>query len=118
MAFVVSVGLLAASRELSADEPTPVVVTMGGNATLRVEVAEGRTTPCDSSNNRALFNSRMKPGDSFRASIGGECVCVRHTTAAFPETEWTTSGLQCRRRICRGRICKPAPDPTIRVSLP
>jgi hypothetical protein len=109
--------VLSAARGL-ATEPTPVVVTMGGNARLRVQVSEGLAMPCDSSNNRSLFDGQLGPNETFRASIGGECICVRHTTSPFRVTDWTTSGLLCRKRVCRGRVCKPAPDPTIRLSLP
>lgn len=116
---VVSLGaiVVTTSRGL-ATEPAPVVITMGGHARLRVQVSEGLTMPCDSQNNRALFDGRLSPGETFRASIGGECVCVRHTTSPFRDVDWTSPGLACRKRVCRGRICRPAPDPAIRVSLP
>ena len=118
--FVVLLGscVLMAPGALHADEPTPVVVTMGGGDRLRVQVSEGLTMPCDSSNNRMLFDDRLGPGETFRASIAGECVCLRHTTSPFRNVDWTTSGLACRKRVCHGRVCRPAPDPTIRISLP
>ena len=114
----VVIAILAIPRGLNANESTPVVVTMGGSVELRVEIADGLATPCDSDHNRPVFNGRMKPGETFRASIAGECVCVRNTTAGFRETGWTTPGLVCRKRVCKGRICRPAPDPTIYLSLP
>jgi hypothetical protein len=117
-AGLVGLGLLATAGDLNANEPTPVVVTMGGSAELRVQITAGLTVPCDSDTNRPVFDGRMKPGDTLSTTIAGECICVRHTTAAFRETGWTTPALLCRRRICRGRTCKPAPDPTIRLSLP
>lgn len=101
-----------------ATEPVLVVITMTGNARLRVQVSEGLTTPCDSSNNRALFDGHLNPGETFRAIIGTECICVSNTTSPFREVDWTTPGLVCRKRVCKGRVCRPAPDPTIRVSLP
>lgn len=101
-----------------ATEPVPVVITMNGDARLRVQVSEGLTTPCDSSNNRALFDGRLSPGETFRTTIGSECICVRNTRSPFREVDWTTPGLVCRKRVCSGRVCRPAPDPTIRVSLP
>jgi len=93
----------------------PVVVRVGGGgkARIRVQLSEGRAMPCDSGENRPLLNGRLAPGETFRGEIAGDCVCVRHTTPAFPDTDWTESGLVCRPRICRGRICRPAPDPTI-----
>lgn len=103
---------------LNANESAPVIVTMGGDAELRVQISEGLTRPCDSDENRKLFDGRLRPGESFRTSIAGDCICVRHTTPAFRNVAWTPSGLACRRRVCRGRICRPAPDPTIAVTLP
>ena len=117
-AAMVVVGITIAPVALRANESAPVIVAMTGNAELRVQVSEGLTKPCDSENNRLLFDGRLKPGESFRTTIAGDCICVRHTSAAFREVDWTMSGLACRRRICQGRICRPAPDPTIYVSLP
>jgi hypothetical protein len=102
----------------SATEPTPVVVTVNGDARIRVEISEGITMPCDSSNDRRLFDGTLGPGESFRTAIAGECICIRNTRPPFRETDWTTPGLACKKRVCRGKVCRPAPDPTIRVSLP
>ena len=114
--LVMSITLMPST--LRASESAPVIVSMGGAAELRVQVSEGLTKPCDSENNRLLFDGRLKPGESFRTTIASDCICVRHTSAAFRRVDWTMSGLACRRRICQGRICRPAPDPTIYVSLP
>ena len=115
---IVVMGITMAPSALRANESATVVVAMAGNAEVRVQVSEGLTKPCDSENNRLLFDGRLKPGESFRTTIASDCICVRHTSAAFRRVDWTMSGLACRRRICQGRICRPAPDPTIYVSLP
>jgi hypothetical protein len=116
MACLCAIGLTSAGGR--ATEPTPVVITMGGNARLRVQVSEGLTMPCDSLNDRALFDGHLSPGETFQTTIAGECICIRSTMAPFRDVDWTTPGLVCRKRVCRGRVCRPAPDPTIRVSLP
>jgi hypothetical protein len=118
VAFAVVAILSTTSSALRATESAPVVVTVTGKRTLRVQVAEGRTLPCDSHDNQAVFNRRIAPGETVHASITGDCICMRHTTGSFGDAEWTPSGLVCRPRICRGRICRPAPDPTIRLALP
>ena len=61
--FVVLLGscILMTSGALNADEPTAVVVTMGGGDRLRVQVSEGLTMPCDSSNNRMLDEFAKRP---------------------------------------------------------
>jgi hypothetical protein len=106
------------SSALRANESGAVVVTSTSSVELRVQVAEGLTAPCDSGNNRMLLDGRLPPGATFRATIAGDCVCIRSTSASFPNSDWTPSGLKCRPRICRGRVCRPAPDPTIYVSVP
>ena len=110
--------VLTASSALRANESGAVVVTSTGTADVRVQLAEGTTAPCDSGNNRMLFDGRLPAGTTFRAAIAGDCVCIRSTSASFPNSEWSTSGLKCRPRICRGRVCRPAPDPTIYLSVP
>jgi hypothetical protein len=107
-----------ASSGLRANESGAVVVRSESSVEVRVQVAEGVTTPCDSGSNRMLLDGRLPPGATFRAAIAGDCVCIRSTSASFPNSEWSTSGLKCRPRICRGRICRPAPDPTIYLSVP
>lgn len=103
---------------LRANESAAVVITSTSSVDVRVQLAEGVTAPCDSSNNRMLLDGRLAAGATFRTAIAGYCVCIRFTSASFPNTEWSTSGLKCRPRVCRGRVCRPAPDPTIYLEVP
>ena len=107
-----TVGLRA--NESSAD----VVVRSTSDVDVRVQLSEGITAPCDSGNNRMLLDGRLPAGSTYRSAIAGDCVCIRFTSASFPNSDWSTSGLKCRPRICRNRICRPAPDPTIYLSVP
>jgi hypothetical protein len=110
--------LATVSSGLRANESTPVVLTSASSVEIRVQLADGLTAPCDSGNNRMLLDGKLAAGATFRASIAGDCVCIRSTSASFPNSDWTTSGLQCRPRTCRGRVCRPAADPTIYLSVP
>jgi hypothetical protein len=105
------------SDDANAAEPTPVVVTMHGEGRVRLEVSAGSTIPCDSSANTPLFDGWIAGGQVFNATTTEACVCVRHTSKKFPTNGWSTPGLACRKQICRGRICRPAPDQTIRANL-
>jgi len=109
--------LLFMTDEASAAEPVGVVVHVQGEGRIRIEVASGNALPCDSSGNRRLYEGWIGGGETFNASTSDECVCVRHTTKRFPASGWSTPGFVCRPKVCRGRICRPAPDPTIRVTL-
>jgi hypothetical protein len=110
--------LTTTASSLRANETGTVVITSTSSVDVRVQLAEGITSPCDSGNNRMLLDGRLAAGTTFRAAIAGDCVCIRSTSASFPNSEWSTSGLKCRPRACRGRICRPAPDPTIYLSVP
>lgn len=111
--------MVTAASGLRANESAaPVVVTSTSSVEIRVQVAEGLVAPCDTNNNRMLLDGRLAPGATFRASITGDCVCIRSTSASFPNSEWSTSGLKCRPRICRNKVCRPAPDPTIYLAVP
>ena len=114
-----SIGAVALTATgLGASEPAAVVVTVGSSGPRRVQISEGLTAPCDSGQNRMLFEGRLAAGETFRGNVGGDCICIRNTFGAFRDVDRTVSGFACRPRVCRGRICRPAADPTIRVSLP
>ena len=110
--------VLTVSSGLRANESAAVVVTSTSRVDLRVQISEGLTAPCDSGNDQMLFDGRLPAGATFRTAIAGDCVCIRSTNASFPNSDWSTPGLKCRPRICRGRVCRPAPDPTIYLSVP
>jgi hypothetical protein len=108
---------LVVSDDASAAEPTPVFVVVNGTGRVRVEVAAGNARPCDSSANTPLFGGWIDGGQVWSGTTTEECVCVRHTSKKFPSSGWSPPALACRKRICRGRICRPAPDQTIKVTL-
>jgi hypothetical protein len=120
LAALIAFVTLAMPRAVDADEnpPAPIVMTVMSAKRVRVQLSEGRHQPCDSGDNRMLFDGMMGASDKYQGTTREECVCVRHTTDAFPRAGFTSSGeLVCRPRVCKGRRCFPAPDPTIRLSL-
>lgn len=113
---MVGVTVGASAAETS---PAPVVVTMQSRGRVRVQVSEGLTMPCDSADNRMIFDTTLGPDEQLKTSIKSQCVCVRHTTDSFPRGEWTTSRLVCRPRPwnCAKRVPCNGGDQTIRVRL-
>jgi hypothetical protein len=101
----------------SAGEPVPIEVRLRARAPVHVRVSEGTTTPCDASPNRVLFDGWMSADDIFRTKIGTETICVEHTWDDFPRSGWSAPGLAHRPKICRGKRCVSAAEPTIRVTL-
>jgi hypothetical protein len=114
---VALLGVVVVSDDASAAEPTPVIVIVNGDGRIRLEVSAGSTIPCESSANTPLFDGWIDGGQVWSATTTEGCVCVRHTSKKFPSSGWSTPGLACRKQICRGRICRPAPDQTIRVTF-
>ena len=125
LVVVLTGSLLAAmgAEAAQADEPTPapIVVTLQGKGPVRVVVAEGNVLPCISADNRKLWDGRFEPGGTLNLSTFQECVCVQQTISPSVELDWGPSRLRCRPQVCTGGyragICRPAPDPTIRVEL-
>ncbi len=110
-------GILLAAAPVEADPPAPVVARSELPARVRVQIAGGLAMPCDSSADRMLFDATLAPGETWQGITVDDCVCVRHTTSTFSNTDWTTPRLLCRPRVCRGRRCWPAGDPTIHVPI-
>jgi hypothetical protein len=108
-----------------AADAAPIVVTLIGNDEVRVRVAEGSVSPCDSPSNTLLHSGKIKPGDVVKLTTSAECVCVEQTYHPFPVTQWSQSWMACRPQICEWkpgkkksvRVCRPDPDPTIRIVL-
>jgi hypothetical protein len=112
------------AERAQAEEPTaaPIVVTLEGKGPVRVVVAEGNVLPCISADNRRLWDGKFEPGGTLSLSTLQGCVCVQHTVAPSVDLDWGPPETYCRPQICtrtyRGvPICRPAPDPTIRVQL-
>jgi hypothetical protein len=115
---IATTATMAPPADADDNPPAPIVMTVMSSKRVHVQLSEGRHQPCDSRDNRMLVDGWMGPTDVFRGTTREECVCVRHTTDAFPRSGFTSSGeLVCRPRVCRGRRCFPAPDPTIRLNL-
>ncbi len=95
----------------------PVEVSLRTRAPVRVRISEGATVPCDASTNRVLFDGWLADQAVFRTTIASETICVEHTWDDYPRAGWAPAGLAHRPKICLGRRCVPAPDPTIRVAL-
>lgn len=115
--------LVVLGAQAQADEPTaaPVIVTLEGASAVRVIVAEGNVLPCTSADNRKVWEGKFEPGGTLNLTTMQECLCVQHTLAPFVDTDWAPPRMECRPQICVGhypaRLCRPAPDPTIRVVL-
>ena len=104
--------------ELSAQNLTPITITMVGPGAILVEVAAGTVRPCDSSSNQQLYRARMLPADTVTFQSPTRCVCWRQTYDNFPDANWSASQISCKPGVtCIGRRCVPDRDPVLRLSI-
>jgi hypothetical protein len=119
--------LVVAPAAFAADSPPPaypVIVYSAGPKWMRVRVADftnGFVYPCSSSMNKQLFDGALEPGQRVTMQTSATCVCVQHSYDDFPDLNWSMGQTACRPVVCwgfgKGRYCRPAPDPTIRVTI-
>jgi hypothetical protein len=92
--IVLALGIAASAVTSRADAEAdrPVFVTVVGHGAIRFRIAEGRTAPCDSAENRMLFDAWLAPG-SYEWATGAILVCYQHTSGALRESDWATSQI-------------------------
>jgi hypothetical protein len=114
--------LLACAATADAQAPVrmPVFLQQMGPKAVQVEVAAGRTGPCDSSYNAPIFRGWVEAGQTLRLATPFGCVCYRHTYHDFPQIHWSPSTVTCRR-ICTVQggfgLCPADPSDAIFVSV-
>jgi hypothetical protein len=117
LGIALALAIISFATSVAADPPAPVLVTNEGAGRVRLLISEGHTIPCDSPNDTKIFEGWIDDGETKRFAIGGQCVCITHTSEAFAWTNWSTPGFVCRPRVWRGRRWYGAADPTIRISI-
>jgi|GEM_PF-6493887 len=93
----------------------PVIVSVRGTKAVRVQVTSSTGT-CEAAGNRSLYDGTLGPGETAQASTDQLCVCERHAPVS-PKARWSRARTVCRPTSCKGKICKAASDPTIRVDI-
>lgn len=91
--WATTIGILV-PRPVQAGAERPVFVTVTGQTAIGFRLAVGRTAPCDSTENRMMFDGTLPPGQ-HTFETGSEVVCYRYTSAAFPTAEWSVRA-SCR----------------------
>jgi hypothetical protein len=94
LAPAVAIGIAAGIAEMPADAETdrPVFVVVVGHGSIRLRLAAGITAPCDSLENRMLFDGWVGVGRYALATHAG-FVCYQHTSGALRESDWSLSRL-------------------------
>jgi hypothetical protein len=92
VALMLGIAASVASVPADAGADFPVYVVVVGHGTIRIRLAAGRVTPCDSHENRLLFEGPVRAG-TYTWETGSEFVCFQHTSRALPEQDWSASQL-------------------------
>jgi hypothetical protein len=79
-----------APARADAEADRPMFVTVVGHESIRFRLAIGRTAPCDSSENRMLFDAWLGPG-RYEWGTGANLVCYQHTSGVLRESNWSES---------------------------
>jgi hypothetical protein len=90
VAIALTIAAFTAGERAEAGVERPVFVTITGQGVLRLRLAAGITAPCDSSDNRMLFDGRLGPG-RYRWDTGAREVCYQYTSRALPDSDWSES---------------------------
>jgi len=90
--IALALGIAASSAAVvaAAETDRPVFVTVVGQGAIRFRLAAGITAPCDSSENRMLFDGWLKPG-RYEWGTGVDVVCYQYTSGALRESNWSES---------------------------
>ncbi len=92
VAFVLGIAATAVTARADAEANRPVFVSVVGHGAIRFRLATGRTAPCDSADNRMLFDAWLAPG-TYEWDTSASLVCYENTSGALRESDWSTSQL-------------------------
>jgi hypothetical protein len=96
---LVTVIFLALGFSISRDAPAevtptvPVSVTVVGQGSIRLVVADGSSRPCEASDNHLLFSGSVAAGDIVKLVSMTGSVCVDHTYGAFRDSQWAGASI-------------------------
>jgi hypothetical protein len=91
--IVAAAPCIARGAPADTSPPTPVTVAIVGRGEIRLVVSDGSSRPCDASDNRMLFNSRVRARDQIKLSATTGSVCVDHTYGALRNSQWAGASI-------------------------
>jgi hypothetical protein len=92
VALVLGIAASVAIVPADAGADFPVNLVVMGYGAIRVRLAAGLVTPCDSHENRLVFEGPVRAG-TYTWATGSEFVCFQHTSRALPEQDWSASQM-------------------------
>jgi hypothetical protein len=92
LAAVLGITASFAGADANAAADYPVFITVVGHGAVRLRLAAGITAPCDSDENRMLFDGWIGVG-RYEWITGARTICFQHTYGALREADWTESRI-------------------------
>jgi hypothetical protein len=105
--LAIATSFVTVPARAGADRPVFVVVV--GQGAIRVRLAAGVVAPCDSHDNRMIFDGWLEVG-RHSWTTDADFVCFQHTSGALRESDWSVS------RLVSTVTPRPARPMEIRVS--
>jgi hypothetical protein len=90
---LLAAALVAVASPADPVRSTPVTVTVVGKGQIRIVVSDGTSKPCDSSDNRKLFDGHAKAGERLDLRSLSGSVCVDHTFGSLRESQWAGASI-------------------------
>jgi hypothetical protein len=88
LAILLGIAATFAGADANAAADHPVVFDVVGHGAVRLRLAAGVTAPCDSSENRMLYDGWIGVG-RYEWSTGASTICYQHTSGALREVDWS-----------------------------
>lgn len=92
IAAILTVTASVASADQASAHSYRVFVTVRGQGTIRLRLADGPSAPCDAGS-PILFDGTIAAGQSVELQSATGFVCVEHTFGAFRGTNWSTPAI-------------------------
>ena len=94
MAFGIAV--TGAAAHASDETERPVYVEVAGHGAIRLRLAAGVTAPCDSTENRMIFDGWVDVG-RHGWMTNASLVCYEYTSGALRESNWAIPRILATR---------------------
>ena len=93
VALASALPLLAPDSSADALAKTSVTVSVVGEGSIRLIVADGTARPCEDSDNRLLYNDHADAGQEIKLTSLSGSVCVDHTYGSFRDSQWAGASI-------------------------
>lgn len=89
LAVLASVASISFGHSTPRRQIVPINLAVVGQGAIRVRLSAGQTAPCDSSDDKPIFDGSLTPGRYvFQTAVPN--VCLQHTYGQLRDTRWSS----------------------------